>query len=176
MRSITERAHKWMQEMQTVWRDTHNNKRTRTAENSDKTKNKTTEKETKRKQRNKQCKQKTSFSESRTLKGNPPTSLVPLIPFTKNGSQDTPWIADPYQTCMSPDTHHPYRPQTKPFNSKHELKIKNHLAQYFFRPSGPQPFQPDPQFKTSTLEQTGPGTRLPGSGTPIKKQKRKSNK
>ena len=77
---------------------------------------------------------------------------------------------------MTPGTHHPYRPQTKPFNSNHQLKIKNHLAQYFFRPSGPQPFQPDPQFKTSTLEQTGPGTRLPGSGTPIKQKTEKQKK
>jgi hypothetical protein len=72
-----------MQEMQTVWRDTHNNKRTHTAEHSDKTKNKTTEKETKRKQRNKQSKQKTSFSESRTLKRDSPTSTGTSNPVHK---------------------------------------------------------------------------------------------
>ena len=77
---------------------------------------------------------------------------------------------------MTPGTHHPYRPQTKPFNSNHQLKIKNHLALYFFRPSGPQPFQPDPQTKSSTLEQTRPGTRLPGSGTPIKKKEKQKIK
>lgn len=162
MKSITERVHKCMQGMQAAWRETHNNKRTHTQQNRVTRRiTQQNKKKPKESRRISNANQKTSFSESRTLKGNPPTSLVPLIPFTKNGSQDTPWIADPYQTCMSPDTHHPYRPQTKPFNSKHELKIKNHLAQLFFRPSGPQPFQPNPSSEQLHWNKPGPGPGFP---------------